>query len=141
MKKILFVCTGNSCRSQMAEGFGKALSGGRFEIKSAGTAPSGVHPMTIKTMKEAGIDISDQTSDLLTPELIQWCDYLITLCGSACARIPPLPPHIKHIHWDIENPDILYDSEEARRLGFALTREQIKKLVEQLFHQIEKGEI
>ncbi|MCX6826920.1 MAG: arsenate reductase ArsC [candidate division Zixibacteria bacterium] len=141
MINILFVCSGNSCRSQMAEGFGKALSGGRFGIKSAGTSPVGIHPMTIKTMNEAGIEISDQKSDLLTSELIQWCDYLITLCGSACERIPPLPARVKHIHWDIENPNLLFNSEESRRREFARGRDKIKNEVNQLFSKIDRGEM
>jgi len=141
MKKILFVCTGNSCRSQMAEGFGKTQSEARFQIRSAGTAPIGVHPMAIEIMREIGIDISNQTSDLLTSEMIQWADYLITLCGSACERIPPLPVTVKHFHWDIENPDGIYLSEKQRHTAFALIRDQIRKKVEELFIQIDKGEI
>jgi arsenate reductase len=125
----------------MAEGFGKALSDGRFEIRSAGTSPIGVHPMAIAIMKEAGIDISEQSSDFLSPELSQWPDYLITLCGSACERIPPLPSRIKHIHWDIENPDQTYLSERTRHDGFARIRDQIRKNVEELLLKIDKGEV
>jgi arsenate reductase len=141
MTKILFVCTGNSCRSQMAEGFARYFSNGRFQIKSAGLFPTGIHPMTIQTMKEAGIDISDQTSDMLNPAMVEWCDYFITLCGSARDRCPAVPPKVKHFHWDIENPDILYISEEDRRREFARVRDEIKRYVEKLFLQIEKGEI
>ena len=141
MKKILFVCTGNSCRSQMAEGFGKSQSEGRFQIRSAGTVPIGVHPMAIAIMKEAGIDISEQNSDFLTSEMTQWADYLVTLCGSACERIPPLPPHVKHFHWDIENPDRIYLSEKERHDEFTRIRDLIEKKVKELFVQIDKGEI
>jgi arsenate reductase len=136
MTNILFVCTGNSCRSQIAEGFGHALSNGKFEIKSAGTSPIGVLPMTIKTMKEVGIDISEHTSDLLTSELIEWADYIITLCNSARDNCPVIPPEKIHIHWDIENPDRLYLSEEARHVGFAKARDEIESRVQKLFKKI-----
>ncbi len=136
MKIILFVCTGNSCRSQIAEGFGIEFSDGKFEIKSAGTSPIGVLPATIETMKEVGIDISEHTSDLLTGEMIQWADYVITLCNHARDNCPVIPPGVIHYHWDIENPDRLYPSEEARRIGFARARDDIKNRVQQLFAEI-----
>jgi len=141
MKNILFVCTGNSCRSQIAEGFARSLSNERFNIISAGIYPSGVHPMTIATMKEVGIDISDQTSDLLTKDMIEWCHYFITLCGSARDKCTPVPRGIRHIHWEIENPDVLYASDEDRRIGFALVRDEIKRCVQNLFNKIDKGEL
>jgi arsenate reductase len=140
MKTILFVCSGNSCRSQMAEGFGKYLAEGKFSIQSAGIFPPGIHPMTIQTMKEAGIDISDHDSTMLSRDMIDKCDYFITLCGSARDKCKPMLYDVKHIHWDIENPDILYTSEEDRRREFTRIRDDIKKLVENLFRQIEKGE-
>ena len=139
MINILFVCTGNSCRSQMAEGFGRALSNGKFEIKSAGISPVGVLPMTIKIMNEAGIDISEHTSDLLTSEMIQWADYVITLCNSARDNCPVIPPDKTHYHWDIENPGRLYPSEETRRIEFARIRDEIKSRVRQLFQNINEG--
>ncbi len=136
MKNILFVCTGNSCRSQMAEGFGRALADGKFEIQSAGTAPIGVLPMTVKTMKEVGIDISKHSSDLLTSKMIQWADYIVTLCNSARDNCPVIPSDKIHYHWDIENPDRFYLSEEARDRGFAFARDEIKSRVEKLFDKI-----
>jgi len=136
MINILFVCTGNSCRSQIAEGFGRALSNSKFEIKSAGTSPIGVLPMTIKTMKDVGIDISDHTSDLLTIKMIEWADYVITLCNSARDYCPVIPAGKIHYHWDIENPDRLYISEEARSIGFAKARDEIKTRVQNLFEEI-----
>ncbi len=139
MTNILFVCSGNSCRSQIAEGFGREYSDGKFEIKSAGILPIGVLPMTIETMKEVGIDISEHTSDLLTSEMIQSSDYVITLCNHARDNCPVIPPDVKHIHWDIENPDRLYVSEEARRIEFAKARDIIKSGVRQLIEQINEG--
>ncbi len=132
---------GNSCRSQIAEGFARHLAEGKFIIKSAGIYPSGVHPMTIKTMKEVGIDISNQPCTMLTKEIAKDSDYLITLCESARDHLPPIPRRVKNIYWEVENPDVLYTSEEARRLGFARVRDDIKKRIQTLLLQIEKGEL
>lgn len=137
MINILFVCTGNSCRSQMAEGLGKELADGRFAVKSAGVSPIGVHPMSIKTMAEIGIDISEQTSKMLDPEMIKWAEYVITLCNSARDNCPVIPGNVKKLHWDIENPDRLYLSETARDKAFARTRDEIKERIEDLFDNIE----
>ena len=138
MKHILFICTGNSCRSQMAEGFGREYSDGRFEVRSAGTAPKGIHPETISVMIEAGIDITDQTSDLLTDDLIEWADYVITLCNSARDACPVLPPDMEHIHWDIDNPDHEYSSEEARHNEFTRIRDEIEHYMAEFFNQIDE---
>ena len=101
MINILFVCSGNSCRSQMAEGFGKTLSGGRFGIKSAGTSPVGVHPMTIKTMNEVGIDISSQYSKGFNQVPVKSFDYFVTMgCGETC----PIIAAKERIDWQIEDP-------------------------------------
>jgi arsenate reductase len=138
MKKILFVCTGNSCRSQMAEGFARALSNGSFDISSAGTAPIGVLQATIETMQEVDIDISNQTSDLLTKEMIDGTDYVVTLCSSARDNCPVIPSGVKHFHWDIPNPDRPYISQEPRRREFARVRDEIKKCVLELLKEIQK---
>jgi len=139
MRRILFVCTGNSCRSQMAGGFGRAFGKGEFEVESAGTSPIGILPATIRTMKEVGIDISDQTSDKLTTEMIAWADYVITLCSQARDNCPVIPPGVIHRHWDIENPDRLYFSDEKRRREFARIRDQIGEKVKDLFENIRCG--
>ncbi|UCD95070.1 MAG: arsenate reductase ArsC [Candidatus Zixiibacteriota bacterium] len=139
MKKILFVCTGNSCRSQMAEGFARALSDGNVDVKSAGISPIGVHPAAIMTMKEAGIDISEQTSDLLTPAMIRNADYVITLCNSARDNCPVIPRGVRHFHWDITNPDRLFPSEEARRREFARVRDDLRNRIEKLFRELEQN--
>lgn len=137
MKQILFVCTGNSCRSQMAEGLAKELADGRFHIRSAGTAPTGVHQAAVETMKEIGIDISEQTSDLLTKSMIDEVEYVITLCNSARDNCPVISPGITHLHWDISNPDRLYSSEENRRREFGRVRDDLKKLIEKFLNEID----
>jgi arsenate reductase len=137
MSKILFVCTGNSCRSQIAEGFGRLLSDGKHEIKSAGTSPIGILPETIATMREAAVDITHQKSKLLTKSMLEWADYVITLCGSARDACPALPPGIKHLHWEIDNPDRYYHSREAQRKEFARVRDQIKALVKEFLDRLD----
>ncbi len=137
MKKILFVCSGNSCRSQMAEGWGRELADGRFEVNSAGVSPIGVLPPTIATMKEAGVDISEQTSKYLDPKLIKWADYIITMCNNARDNCPVFPADVNHIHWDTENPDRLYRSEENRRKEFARVRDWIKGKVVNFYNEID----
>jgi len=139
--QILFVCTGNSIRSQMAEGFAKAIAGKSYIFRSAGIMPIGVHPDAVASMNESGIDISESSSDFLDLSLINGTNYIITLCGAARDRLPYLPRGIKHIHWDIENPDKVYPSEQARRYGFAAIRDEIETRVKKLLEQIENGEL
>lgn len=129
MANILFVCSGNSVRSQMAEGLARLLSDGACDIKSAGITPIGVHTVAVESMNEIGIDISNQTSDFLTRELLNWADYVVTLCNSAMIGFPLLPPRTRHIHWDIPNPDGDYDSDELRLKGFARVRDLLKEKI------------
>ncbi len=140
MKNILFVCSANACRSQIAEGLGKKLGDGRFNVKSAGLTPIGVHPMAIKTLAEIGIDISDQTSKMLDSNLIKWAEYIVTLCNSARDNCPVIPSNKKQLHWDIENPDRVYLSEKARDAEFAKTRDEIKGLIEKFFDELDDEE-
>ncbi|MEW5924312.1 MAG: arsenate reductase ArsC [Candidatus Zixiibacteriota bacterium] len=137
MANILFVCSGNSVRSQMAEGLARHLSNSTCDIKSAGITPIGVNPVAIKSMGEIGIDISSQTSDFLTRDLLDWADYVITLCNSAMTRFPVIPPGTKHIHWDIPNPDRNYDSDELQAKGFARIRNLLREKIDSLLKEIE----
>jgi len=139
--RILFVCSGNSVRSQIAEGFAGAFGGDRYLAESAGTMPIGVHPDAVACMNEAGIDISNNSSDFLGPDMLEDARYVVTLCSSARDRLPHLPPGTKHIHWDIENPDKIYPSEQARRYGFAAVRDEIETRVKNLLSSIENGEL
>ncbi|MEE9166671.1 MAG: arsenate reductase ArsC [Candidatus Neomarinimicrobiota bacterium] len=103
-KGILFLCTGNACRSQMAEGILRHLALDRFEVFSAGTHPTRVHPMSVKVMEEWGIDISHHTSDHVNDYLNQRLDTVITLCDSANERCPVFPDKVERIHWSIPDP-------------------------------------
>jgi len=105
--KILFVCTGNSARSQMAEAFARHYGKGQLEASSAGIDPKGLHPLTVKVMAEKGIDVSRQGSKALTDEMLRKADYVVTVCGHADQQCPALPSHVRKLHWPIEDPAIL----------------------------------
>ena len=103
--KILFVCVGNTCRSQMAEGFAKHYGKGKIEVRSAGTSASGsVNRSTIEAMKEVGIDISGQTSDQLTCDMLQWADVVVTMGCCPADQLCPVDFKGKKYDWKIEDP-------------------------------------
>ena len=102
--RILFVCTGNSARSQMAEGFARHLGQGRVEALSAGMEPSRLNPYAVKVMRERGIDISGQQSKAFDWDLAQRMDMVVTVCGNADERCPVLPSEVKRLHWPLEDP-------------------------------------
>ncbi|MCG7344713.1 arsenate reductase (thioredoxin) [Sporosarcina sp. ACRSL] len=103
-KTIYFLCTGNSCRSQMAEGWAKKILGEEWEVKSAGIEAHGLNPNAVKAMKEADIDISSQTSDIIDPEILNNADLVVTLCGDAADKCQITPPHVKREHWGFDDP-------------------------------------
>ena len=125
-KRVLFLCTGNSARSQMAEGFLKELGGDRFEVYSAGINPAGLNPLAVRVMGEAGIDISNQTSDRITGELLNGADLLITLCGDARENCPVVPVKVEKRHWPLEDPARAEGTEEEVLNKFRSIRDQIK---------------
>lgn len=105
MKKIYFLCTGNSCRSQMAEGYAKKiLPAGDFEIESAGFESHGLNSKAVKVMAEDGVDISKQYSKLIDLQYFNTADVIITLCGDAKDRCPIIPVQTKSLHWPLEDP-------------------------------------
>jgi arsenate reductase len=101
--RILFLCTGNSCRSQMAEGFARHFGGDAIEVYSAGTQPTVVNPTAIAVMREKGVDISAQTSKGLDA-VPQDVDFVITLCGDAAESCPVYPAHVRVEHWNLPDP-------------------------------------
>ncbi len=103
-KKVIFICTGNSCRSQMAEGILRDMAGERFDVFSAGSHPSRVHPMTIAAMREWGIDISGHTSDPIDDYVDKGMDIVITVCDNANQSCPVFPGDVERIHWSIDDP-------------------------------------
>jgi len=104
MKRVLFVCTGNRARSQMAEGLLRHLAGDRFEVHSAGTKPKGLAEQTVEVMREIGVDISGQRSKHVEEYAGQPFDYVITVCDSARQSCPVFPGGGERIHWDVEDP-------------------------------------
>lgn len=104
MKKLYFLCTGNSCRSQMAEGWAKALLSDEWEVRSAGIEAHGINANAVKVMQEVGIDISQQDSALIDTNFLQNADLVITLCGDAADRCPTTPPHVERQHWGFDDP-------------------------------------
>lgn len=134
-KRILFLCTGNSCRSQMAEGLAKNLLSEHFESFSAGIKTHGINPYAVKAMGEIGIDISTQKSQLLSEfDHIQF-DYIITLCSHAHESCPTFPSDTKVIHHPFDDPPKLAaneESEEAKLSHYIRVREEIKEYLNSL---------
>ncbi len=127
MRKILFVCVGNTCRSQMAEGFARRCGAGRVEVRSAGTCAAGyINGTTAEVMRERGIDITDQTSDQLTDEMLDWADVVVTMGCCSADEICPVSYVGEKQDWDIEDP-LGIPIEETRRI-----RDEIEKRVMEL---------
>lgn len=137
MFNIMFLCTGNTCRSQMAEGFANALGKDILKPFSAGVSPVGfVHPMAIAVMKEAGIDISEQKSKGIDKNLIMKMDMVITLCGNAEQTCPLTPPEIKRRHWPIDDPVSAKGTGDEVINKFRKVRDEIKCMVENLIKEL-----
>jgi arsenate reductase (thioredoxin) len=136
MKKIMFLCTANSCRSQMAEGFAKEYGLGIVEVYSAGLMAAGVQTRAIEVMKEIGIDISRNQSKEIDADLLRQMDIVITLCGHAEETCPWTPPEIKRIHWPIKDPVGTTGTEEQIMNEFRRARDEIKEKVEGLIRDI-----
>jgi arsenate reductase len=131
MMKVMFLCTGNACRSQMAEGFAREFGKGFIEPFSAGLIAAGVHPRAIAVMKEIDIDISCQKSKTIDEKLLQTMDVVITLCGNAEHACPWTPPGIKRLHWPINDPVGTMGREEKIMKAFRLARDEIWVRTEQ----------
>ena len=104
LKRVLFVCLGNACRSQMAEGFARHYGHGKVEAHSAGMAPSRLNPYAVHAMQEKGIDIAGQQSKAFDWDLARQMDVVVTVCGHANESCPILPPEIARLHWPLEDP-------------------------------------
>jgi len=136
-KIIYFLCTGNSSRSQMAEGFGKKYLGEDFEVFSAGIEAHGVNPLAVQAMAEVGIDISMQTSDVLDPDRLKQADFVITLCGDANDRCPMTPPQVKREHWGCPDPARATGTLEEKMAVFRSVRDQIEARIKEFAqHQV-----
>ena len=123
-KTIYFICTGNSCRSQMAEGWGKKILGDEWQVYSGGSEAHGVNTKAIEAMKEVGIDISNHTSNLIDQNILHQSDLVVTLCSDADKNCPILPPSVKKEHWGFDDPAGKPWSE------FQRVRDEIKTAIE-----------
>ena len=128
-KTIYFICTGNSCRSQIAEGFGRKYLNDKYHVYSAGVEAHGLNPKAVQVMAEVGVDISGQTSDIIDPSLLKQADYIITLCGDARDRCPITPPHVKRDHWGFDDPARAEGSDEERLRVFRRVRDKIEERI------------
>lgn len=128
-KSIYFLCTGNSCRSQMAEGFGKKYLGDTYDVYSAGIEAHGLNPNAVKAMNESGIDITTQTSDKIDMELLNNADFVVTLCGDAKDKCPMTPPHVKRDHWGFDDPAKAEGTEEEKWAFFQRVRDEIEERI------------
>jgi arsenate reductase (thioredoxin) len=126
MQKVLILCTGNSARSQMAEGLLRQLAGDRFAVYSAGTKPSAVRPEAIAVMQEVGIDISGNRSKHVDEFAGETFDYVLTVCDNANETCPVYPGHANRLHRSFEDPAAVQGSEAERLAAFRRVREQIK---------------
>lgn len=125
-KRALILCTGNSARSQMAEGLLRRLGEDRFEVFSAGTEPSSVNPLAVAAMREIGIDISDHRSKSVDEFLGEEFDYVITVCDRANSNCPVFPGRAERIHWSFDDPAQATGDESERLAVFRRVRDEIE---------------
>ncbi len=130
-RQVLFICTHNSARSQMAEGLLRHLAGDRFEAFSAGTEATLVRPLAIKVMAELGIDISRQRSKTLDRYLSEPFDLVITVCDTAAEACPIFPGAAKRLHWSFEDPSEASGSEAEQLVVYRHVRDSIRTRIEQ----------
>ncbi len=136
--RVLFVCTGNSARSQMAEAFARTHGAGKLEAFSAGIDPKRLNRYAVEVMREKGIDISHQQSKAFTEDLARRMDYVITVCGHAEERCPLLPPEVQRVHWPLEDPARAEGTPEQVREVFRQSRNGIERLIRQLLADVQR---
>ena len=134
--RVLFLCTHNSARSQMAEGMLRLLAEDRFEVHSAGTEATHVRPLAIRAMEEIGIDISGQESKTLNSYLEEPFDYVITVCDDANEACPFFPGAKNRLHWSLEDPSRAGGTEDEQLAVFQRVRDEIRERIEhELVHE------
>lgn len=126
---LYFLCTGNSCRSQIAEGFGKKHLGEIWDIKSAGIEAHGVNPLAIQAMNEVDVDISEQQSSMIDQDILKKAAFVVTLCGDAQDNCPHIPSHIKKDHWGFDDPAKAEGTEAEKWQIFQRVRDQIEERI------------
>ncbi len=142
--RILFLCTGNSARSQMAEGLLRHAGGANFEVFSAGISAKGVHPLAIEAMKEIGIDITGQRSKDVRELTDTPMQFVVTVCSNAKEQCPIFPASVKRFHWDLQDPAAVAGSRDEKLKAFREIRDELRArihaFVEQNLQFAESGE-
>ena len=131
--KVLFLCTGNSARSQMAEGYLRSVAGDRFEAMSAGLEPKGLNPLAVEAMREIGIDISRQKSKDVVTLLGQHVPYVVTVCDNAKEQCPIFPGTWKFLHWSLEDPAAATGTHDEKLSVFRRVRDQLSEHIDRDF--------
>ena len=143
MLRLMFLCTGNSCRSQMAEGWARQLGEQNGEdwlaVQSAGIEAHGKNPRAIAVMQEAGVDISGQESTRVTDDMLEQTDLVVTVCGHADEHCPVLPGDTRKIHWPLDDPARAQGAEEDIMQTFRNSRDDIRSRVETLLGALKQG--
>ncbi|MFL1673446.1 arsenate reductase (thioredoxin) [Paenibacillus dendritiformis] len=133
---VYFLCTGNSCRSQMADAWLKHLGGERYEVLSAGLEAHGLNPRAVQVMQESGIDMTSHTSDVIDPEILNRAAYVITLCGHADEHCPVISnPNVIKWHWGFDDPAKATGTEEEIMQQFRAVRDAIQARIEQFLSE------
>jgi arsenate reductase len=127
---VLIVCTGNSCRSQMAEALWRHESGGEYEVASAGTHPTGVHPLARRVIEELGIDMSGQFSKSVYALTNRTFDLVVTVCDSAQELCPTVPTATERLHWPLYDPVVVTGTEDQRLASFQRVRDEIRGMIQ-----------
>jgi arsenate reductase len=142
---LLFLCTGNSCRSQMAEGWARELANQDDNdwliVESAGIESHGKNPRAIAVMQQAGVDISGQESTRLTDEMLERADLVVSVCGHADENCPVLPERTRKIHWPLDDPAKAQGSEEEIMQIFQVSRDDIRRRVSELLGELKSGSV
>lgn len=133
---LLFLCTGNSCRSQIAEGWAHHYGGDDINVQSAGIEAHGKNPRAIHVMQEVDVDIADQESTMVTPDMLEQADFVITVCGHADEHCPVLPPNTRKEHWPLSDPAKATGSEEEIMAEFRAARDDIRMRVQDLLARL-----
>ena len=129
-KKVIFICTGNACRSQMAEGLLRHMAGDKFEVYSAGSHPSRLHPASVAVMAEWGIDIARHTAEPIDDYLDTGIDIAITVCDNAQQSCPTFPGNVEQIHWGLDDPYHGWEADPQDLPPYRETRDELKKRIE-----------
>ncbi len=138
--RVLFVCTGNSARSVMAEALLRRAGGERFDVSSAGTEPKGINPLTLRVLAEIGIDASRARSESVTDYIGQAFEYVVTVCDQARESCPVFPGARRSLHWDLDDPAAADGTEDERLATFRRVRGEIEERISEFVSLVSGGD-